>query len=78
METGEKTYSTLMDAAPTLKELGIVVRIEEREQLEKERSDDRWMQGGGRRRRDATLSLSDFNALFKGSPDRPSMDGNTT
>lgn len=47
LETGERTYSTLMDAAPTLKELGIMIRMEEREQLERERRDDRWIQMGG-------------------------------
>lgn len=32
----------LMDAAPTLKELGIVVRVEKREQLERVLRDDWW------------------------------------
>lgn len=42
LETGEKTFPTLMDAAPTLKELGIVVRVEKREQLERVLRDDWW------------------------------------
>ncbi|KAF7655704.1 hypothetical protein LDENG_00052060 [Lucifuga dentata] len=64
LETGEKTFSTLTDAAPTLKELGIEVCIEERDRLERECRDDRWSQERGRRRKDASLSASDFKAFF--------------
>lgn len=36
LETGEKTFSTLMDATLTLRELEIAVRVKEKEQLERE------------------------------------------
>lgn len=48
MESGEKTYSTLTDALPTLQELNVQAQVDEREQMEEELSRYRWNSVGGR------------------------------
>lgn len=66
-EVGEKTYQTLTDALPVLQELGVQVRVDERERMERELSCNRWSTAGGRRGKDpAMLSSSDIKAFFSG------------
>lgn len=65
LATGEKTYSTLTEAAGKLQELGIQVRTEDREQLEKEAKEDRWKQARGARRGEETPPITDIITLFR-------------
>lgn len=63
---GEKTYSTLTQALPKLRELGIQARVDERELMESELSDYRWSTAGERRGRDpAVLPAADVRALLR-------------
>ncbi|CAL9704508.1 unnamed protein product [Knipowitschia caucasica] len=65
LETGEKTYTTLMEAATHLQEMGIAVRTEERERLESAAREDRWLLAGkDTRRGEATLAAADYNIFF--------------
>lgn len=68
-DSGEKVFETLVDAIPTLKELGINVQIDERERLQMELTRDRWqVQGKARdQRRQQTmtpLSSADIKTLM--------------
>ncbi|KAL7854887.1 hypothetical protein SRHO_G00170770 [Serrasalmus rhombeus] len=66
--SGEKTNPTLMDALLELRELGIQVRVDEREQMEKELSKYRWSNTAGRRGKDlAVLTGTDVGAFFSGA-----------
>lgn len=47
LETREKTYEMLTDTVSMLKDLGVTVQMEEREQPEREQVVDRGMQAGG-------------------------------
>lgn len=68
MESGDKIYSTLSDALPKLQELNIQVRVDEREQMERELSRHRWSTAGGRRGREpAALTGTDVKAFFHGA-----------
>ena len=64
LNTGEKTFTTLMSAAAVLEELGVQVHRDERESIEEE------LRGGwrssGRRKRNAELSASDLKAFLQG------------
>ncbi len=67
LDTGNKTFSMLADALPTLRELGIKMPMGERDALEMELSKALWQtRRGGRRRRinQATLSDADVKAFF--------------
>lgn len=59
LETGVKTFPTLMDAAPTLRDLGIKVRVDERDRQAREISKARWSMQGKGRRGSTTAQLSD-------------------
>ncbi|KAK7882025.1 hypothetical protein WMY93_028199 [Mugilogobius chulae] len=63
--TGEKTFPTLTEAADKLQELGIAVRTEDREQMEKVAKYDKWKQPRDARRGEETLPAVDFYAFFK-------------
>lgn len=68
-DSGEKVFETLVDAIPTLKELGIKVQIDERERLQRELMRDRWqVQGNGRDQRKkqtmTSLSSADIKTLM--------------
>ncbi|KAF7648192.1 hypothetical protein LDENG_00160570 [Lucifuga dentata] len=65
MESGEKTYPTLTDALPTLRELNIQTKMDERDQMEGELSHYRWSSVGGRREKDpVVLTDKDDRAFF--------------
>lgn len=66
LSTGDKTFSTLVEAQPTLQELGIKMPIGDREALEEEVSKTLWQTwtGGRHRVNQASLSGTDVRALF--------------
>lgn len=66
LTTGDKTFSTLADALPTLQELGIKTQMGERDALEMELSKTRWQtrRGGRHRINQATMSDADVKAFF--------------
>lgn len=59
---GEKTFSSLTEALPTLQELGIQVRVDQRERMETELSWCRWSAEGTRA--GMTLSLAEIKTFF--------------
>lgn len=62
---GVKTNSSLTDAAPELEEMGVHVRVDEREQLETELSRAGWSTAGRRARRaPVTLSHVEIKTFF--------------
>ena len=63
LNTGEKTFASLMSAAALLKELGIDPRCGERERIEEELKDG-W-RSQGRRKRGALLSSADLKTLLQ-------------
>ena len=52
--TGVKTFPTLIEALPTLGELGVSMQVSEREKMEWELSKDSWKRQGNRRGRKKT------------------------
>lgn len=65
MVDGEKTYWTITEALPALKELGVHVHVDERERIEAEMSRRRWSTAGGRRSKDPEeLSYAEVKAFF--------------
>lgn len=64
-DEGDKTYSSLAEATPMLTELGIHVRVDERERMEHELARFRWSTVGGKRTNTARLSSADARALFE-------------
>ena len=65
-QDGDKTYPTLAEAVPALQELGIEVRVSERERMEKELIDHGWNTTGKRRGKDSeTLSTADVRAFME-------------
>lgn len=67
LESGVKTFPTLVEAAPTLTELGIAVQVSERERLEWELSRETWQRqdGGRRERKDTSLSAADLRTVLQ-------------
>lgn len=66
--SGEKTYPTLIDALQELQMLDIQVRIDERDQMERELSQFSWSSAGRRRGKDpAVRTGTDIRALFSGT-----------
>lgn len=66
LDSGDKTFYTLTEAAPTLRELGIEMPVSEHDALETELSKAQWqMRRSGRRRiNQTTLSDVDVKAFF--------------
>ena len=66
LESGAKTFPTLVEAVPTLKKLGIEVQVSEREKLEWELSRETWerQDGGKRERKDTSLSAVDLRTVL--------------
>lgn len=61
LESGIKTFPTLIEAIPTLQEIGIAIKISEREKIERELSRESWNRWeNGRRGENGTLSDADL------------------
>ena len=63
LKEGEKIYPTLVDAIPALKELGIQVKVDEREILEKELAGESWKTTG--KKKEESISTADVRALLR-------------
>lgn len=67
LDTGEKTFPTLIEAVPTLGELGITVQVSDREKMERELARETWrtQESGRRGKRDASLSDADLRFFLR-------------
>lgn len=61
LESGPKTFPTLIEAVPTLQEMGILVKVSEREKMDRELSRELWKtRENGRRGGNDSLSDADL------------------
>lgn len=60
---GPKTFSTLTEAAPTLKDMGIPIRVDEREDIRDKLSRNTWTVASKGAAGDAALSIADLQAF---------------
>ncbi|KAG8008882.1 LINE-1 retrotransposable element ORF1 protein [Nibea albiflora] len=60
----EKTFQTVMDAAPVLKELNIQIRVDERDKVERELTRHRWETRAGNRRGRKVNMLTEEECRF--------------
>lgn len=66
LEIGVKTFPTLIEALPTLGELGTSVQVSERERMEQELSRESWQrQENGRRGGHKSLLDADLQAFMQ-------------
>lgn len=66
-ESGVKTFTTLTDAAPTLKEMGIHVKVEDRETLHKELLRNHWVTAPtSNRAGPSTMTNADLQIFVQG------------
>lgn len=61
LESGAKTFPTLIEALPTLGDLGISVQVSDREKMERELAKESWQRQGNGRRGGGRESLSDVD-----------------
>lgn len=64
LDSGAKVFSSLLEARPTLKELGVNVTLDEREVLEMEMARDAWKTQLGRRRGSAYPKASEIRGFI--------------
>ncbi|KAJ8015862.1 hypothetical protein DPEC_G00000910 [Dallia pectoralis] len=64
LDTSVKTFQTLVEALPTLKELGISVQVSEREKLERELARESWQEARGGTGAAVFLSDADMRAMI--------------
>lgn len=66
LATRVRVFPTLVEAQSTLKELGVDARIEERDILESELTQDKWSTQENRRRNQMQLNPTDVRAIIRG------------
>lgn len=64
LDNGIETFTSLLEAQPTLKKLGILVEVHERDILERELLPDRWQTKGRREKRDQMLNNREIRAIL--------------
>lgn len=64
LEAGVKIFPSLMEAQSTLKELGVNVKIEERDHLERKLLHDRWRTQGRQERNGLALTPEEIRGII--------------
>lgn len=67
LDTGVKTFPSLCEAQPTLQELGVEVDVDERDLLERELLQDRWLFQGRQGKKGLMLTPKEIKTIMNGA-----------